>query len=307
MNKVYVILGPTSSGKTSLALKLCHDFNGVIVSADSRQIYKYMDIGTGKVPVQNSRDIKKSDIRWVMDGVDVWGYDLVAPGAFYSAYDYAMFAREKIKEIQKDGKTIFLVGGTGFYIDMLTGRTHPSYVLPNFELRKELESLTTKELYSRLMSLNVEALSESEKNNKNRLVRRIERILGTKISLSPLPELLDTDFVYLGLTAPRSELYVRADSWVEVIWKNGLIEETADLMKMGFENTPQLSGLIYKTVISFIKKEVTEEEAIQFIKFDLHQYIRRQLTYFKRNEQIKWFDTSQDSTMQNVYNVVTDG
>src|SRR4030042_4789177 len=142
-SKVYIILGPTSSGKTSLAVNLCKKFNGEIISADSRQVYKNMDIGTGKLPINSNATVVKGDEKWTIDGVNIWGYDLTTPDKFFSGYDFALFALNKAAELLKAEKTVFLVGGTGFYIDLFTGNVKPSTIKPNFEMRKELENLTT--------------------------------------------------------------------------------------------------------------------------------------------------------------------
>ena len=145
MKKVFVILGPTSSGKTSLSLKLAKKMNGEIISADSRQIYKTMDIGTGKLPINANVKIVRDVDKWIIDGINVWGYDLVTPDAFFSAYDFAKFALPKISRGNPENKTMFVVGGTGFYIDILTGRVKPSNVMPDLELRATLETLSTEE------------------------------------------------------------------------------------------------------------------------------------------------------------------
>jgi tRNA dimethylallyltransferase len=300
--KVYIILGPTCSGKTSLAINISKKLNAEILSADSRQIYKHMDIGTGKKPVNSEVIPVVKDKCWVMDEVTIWGYDLINPDQFFSAYDFASNALNNVVDIFSRGKNVIIVGGTGFYIDVLTGRVRPSNTLPNFELRNDLELLSLSELQQKLLALNKEEYKRIDTNNKVRLMRAIEKNISTEVNPVALPYLDQVDYVYIGLTASREILYSRADLWVESIWKNGLVEETKKLIDMGYKSSPKLQGLVYKSVISYIDGLLSEAEAIQRIKFDMHAYIRRQQTYFKKMRDINWFDISQDGTAENVYN-----
>ncbi|KKR42544.1 MAG: tRNA delta(2)-isopentenylpyrophosphate transferase [Candidatus Woesebacteria bacterium GW2011_GWB1_40_12] len=302
--KVFVIVGPTSTGKTSLSVELCKKLGGEIISADSRQIYKYMDVGTGKLPIGSSIDIKKGDGFWELDEIKVWGYDLVAPDQYFSSYDFAEYALEKTQEIFSGGKNVFLVGGTGYYVDTVTGKlVLNNNIEPDFELRSELEKKSLPELQSLLTSLNLEAFQKIDKKNPVRLIRAIEKEKGQKKNLTPLPR-LDADFIYIGLSGPREFLYSKADRWVEEIWKSGLVSETEKLLTMNFGSFPPLRGLVYKSSVSFINKEIEESAAVQRIKFDIHAYIRRQQTWFKRNPDIKWFDVSVDSYGENVYSFI---
>lgn len=303
-NKVFVIVGPTCSGKTSLAVELCKKVGGEIVSFDSRQVCKHMDIGTGKLPINSNVSVKKDDTKWVIDGVTIWGYDLTTPDEYFSAYDYALFALKKIRSLLEEGKNVFLVGGTGFYLDVLTQKRKLSGTKPNFELRKSLENLSTEDLLKQLMSLNPERMRTLDQSNRARIIRALEVELGEKNYATPLPYLSNVDFKFIGLTAPRDFLYARVDTWLDTIWENGLVDEVINLQKMGFGDSPKLSGLVYKSVLAFLKKDEDEKEATQKAKFDLHAYVRRQQTYFKKSEEIKWFDVSQDSFKQNVYNEI---
>ena len=303
-NKVYIVLGPTSSGKTSLTIDLCKKLNGEIISADSRQVVKYMDIGTGKLPINVTYPIERCDKKWIIDSVNVWGYDLTIPDKYFSGVDWAKFALTKAQRMIEKGKKVFLVGGTGFYIDLFTGKVRPALTKPNFELRKELESLTIKQLCYRLTTLDKRAVEKIDKNNPVRLIRAIEKKLSQNEKITPLPYLKDCTFNLIGLTAPRKVLYNKADVWAEEIWKNGLIEETRNLINMGFENSAKLQGLVYKSVLSYIGQKVTRQEAVQHTKYDLHAYIRRQQTYFKKNPEITWFDITADDFKEKIYTVV---
>ena len=302
--KVFVIVGPTSTGKTSLSVELCKKLGGEIISADSRQVYKHMDIGTGKLPLGSSVDIKKSEGFWELDGIKIWGYDLVTPNQYFSSYDFAEYALEKTKEIFSGGKNVFLVGGTGYYVDTVTGKlVLNNNIEPDFELRLELEKKSLPELQSLLTSLNLEAFEKIDKKNPVRLIRAIEKEKGQKKNLTPLPRSGD-EFIYVGLSGSREFLYSKADRFEEILKINQLISETEKLLSMYFGSFAALRGLVYKTAVSFINKEITEAEAVQRVKFDMHAYIRRQQTWFKRNADIKWFDVSVDSHRENVYSFI---
>jgi len=303
MIKIPVILGSTSSGKTGLGLRLCKEFNGEIISADSRQVYKFMDVGTGKIPVNRELTVERNDDFWLLEGVKVWGYDLATPDEDFSAYDFAQFGLPVAKALTEKSKVPFLVGGTGLYIDFFTHRIKNLGGPPDLELRKKLEKKTLQSLQDNVTSLNIE-LNNSEFNNRQRLLRILERNLTTKPP-TPLPYLKGVEFVFIGITSSRDSLYKRVDSWADSIWKNdALVEEVSDLISRGYEDNYKLSGLIYGNAKDFLKSKESCVEAIQKTKFDLHAYVRRQQTYFKRNKSIKWFDVDQDNLDENVYNYI---
>ena len=304
IKKVFVILGPTSSGKTSLALDLCKKYNGEIISADSRQVYKYMDIGTGKTPTLTKDEIDKKDLVWNFNGTNIWGYDLVKPDKFFSSYEYALFALPKIRELHREKKNAFITGGTGFYIDTLTGRIIPSLVEPDFELREELKDLSVEKLVEKLKLLDEKMLANIDTKNPIRLIRAIEKASQKSINLDKLPYIDNVQYYLLGLNAPREVLFSMADKWSEKIWNNGLIEETESLLKMGYRESPKLKGLVYKSVVDYLDKKLGDSQALQRIKFDLHGYIRRQQTYFNKNKDIVWFDISKENYKENIYNFI---
>jgi len=304
LNKVFVILGPTSSGKTSLSLDLCKKYDGEILSADSRQIYKYMDIGTGKIPALEKDEIVKKDLVWNFNGINIWGYDLVKPDKFFSSYEYALFALPKIRELLKEKKNVFITGGTGFYIDTLTRRITPSLIEPDFELREELKNMSAEELVERLKIFDREVLTKIDIQNPIRLIRAIEKASQKNINPDKLPYLENVKYYLLGLNAPRELLFSRVDSWGEKTWNNGLIEETESLLKMGYKESPKLKGLVYKSVVDYLDKKLGGSQALQRIKFDLHSYIRRQQTYFNKNKDIVWFDISKENYKENIYNFI---
>jgi len=303
--EIYIILGPTSSGKTSLALKLCEKFNGEIISADSRQICKYMDIGTGKVPLDTKVKIKKGLNYWELNGKKIWGYDLINPDQYFSGYDFAIFALEKAREIIENGKNVFLVGGTGFYIDIFTGRIKLTQISPDLKLRKSLESLPLGVLQNKLREIDNETFESIDKLNKVRLVRALEKKLSTnKDNDKKRLSYFDFHPIYIGLTSSRDVIYERVDKWVEKIWDLELLNEVMDLRKKGYGKTHRVKDLIYGTAGEFLDGKLTKKSAIERTKFDVHSYVRRQQTWFKRNPDIEWFDISQDDFEEIIYNRV---
>ncbi|MBD3366046.1 hypothetical protein GF360_01745 [candidate division WWE3 bacterium] len=299
--KIPVILGPTSTGKTSLSIDLCKKLGGQIISADSRQVYKHMDVGTGKIPVAKDVSYEKHDKFWILEGMKVWGYDVVTPDTNFSAYDFAKFGLEKARTAIDIGMIPVITGGTGLYIDFLTGRITDLAGPPDLNLRKKLEQKGLKELQEEVTSLNIE-LNNSDFHNKYRLVRILERQKNPNPS-PPLPYLKNVDYVFMGLTAFRDFLYSRVDSWTDSIWHNDkILKEVQDLINLGYKDSPKLHGLVYENALAHLQGKKSREEAIQRTRFNLHAYVRRQQTYFKRNKGIKWFDIEQDNYVQNLYN-----
>ena len=306
---IFVIFGPTSSGKTSLAIKLSKKLNGIIISADSRQVYKEMNIGTGKVPIKSNYDIQKLEYKWVINDIDLYGYDLVFPNEYFSAYDFYNYINDVIEVEHKKEKNIFLVGGTGFYIDVVTGKSSMSGIKPNPELRKQLENKTTNELFEILNRLNKKMASNIDKENRNRLIRAIEIASTFNNAKSYKNEQISSeltkyfDFIYLGLTANRETLYNRVDGWLDEIWKNGLLDETKYLLAK-YKNSDKLNGLVYRSVVEFLNNNIKEEEAIQKSKYDLHHYIRRQETWFKRYSDANLFAIEDKKYYEKILNLL---
>lgn len=332
LNKTIVILGPTCTGKTSLALNLCQRFDGAIISADSRQVVRLMDIGTGKVPAgENDRRLEKLEDKWVVDGVDIFGYDLVNPDEYFSAYDFVKYFQSRHNELTRLSAT-FLVGGTGFYIDAVTGRTTLAEISPNMELRKSLEKLSTEELAKKLFQLDESLYKSIDTKNPARLVRAIEKATPGLLhcvrnddrnddgpsSRVPMPwrseiasrlAMTPPDPVFIGLTAEREILYSRADKWVDTIFNEKLFEEIK-LIQTRFPKSHRLNGLIYKSAIDYLNGVTVLEDAKQKAKFAMHAYIRRQQTWFKRNNEIKWLDISDknfDSKANSIVESSVDG
>ncbi len=306
--KLVVIVGPTSTGKTSLAIKLCKRFSarggGEIVSADSRQIYKFMDAGTGKLPLSKGSKIKKGDGYWIIDGVYVHLYDVVEPDRKFSVARFKDAATKEIESMWRRGKVPFLVGGTGFYLAAVLGETEFPRVPPDWKLRKELEKLSTGELFEKLKKLDPKRAKTIDPKNPRRLIRAIEVVLNAPSGPVPLADLSVADTLKIGLTADRETLYRRADRWAEAIVNDGLLDEVQDLINRGYKNTPPMKGIIYQAAVGHLDGKISQEEMLERIKFDLHGYIRRQLTWFKRDKEIRWFDVSEPKFGEKVEKMV---
>ena len=281
MNKLLVICGPTAIGKTSLGIKLAKKFNGEIVSADSRQVYKGMDIGTGKdlsvnskFEILSSKQIRNStlpagrqefEIRnyqigyYVVDGVRVWLYDVVEPDYQFSMADYIKCAQVVINHIWKRGKLSVLVGGTGLYIKGVVDGIGTMGIKPDFRLREKFRNLEIEKLQEKLKKFDPERwerMNESDRQNPQRLVRAIEialQIRNSKFEISNKLKILNSKFktnntLWIALTAPNTVLYERIDKRVDERVKQGIIKEIEGLLKKGYawENSALGATMGYK-------------------------------------------------------------
>jgi len=276
--RVVVILGQTATGKSNLAVKvalrLCsgpsaQKSGGEIISADSRQVYKGLDIGTGKI---NKKEMK---------GIPHHLLDVVNPKQKFTVTEYKKLANEKIVEILTRGKVPIICGGTGFYIDAITkGEVFP-LVPPNLKLRKVLERKTAGELYKILEKLDKARAKNIDSKNKVRLVRAIEiaKVLG-KV---PKIEIIKPNyrFIKIGLYLPIDKLKIKIEKRVKSMFKTGLLNEIKKLKKSGVSNK-RLQEL------GFEYNEPTYEKVVA----ETIKYAKRQMTWFKRDKEIKWFDAS---------------
>lgn len=314
-NKSIVIVGPTCTGKTRLGLSLAQAFETSILSADSRQVYKELDIGTGKRPWSTNKvPYLKNESFWTIGGVKIYGYDLVSVLDYFSVQAYVTYAKHIWATLPHPP---IVVGGTGFYISALFNPP-TSVIPPNFELRQNLQTVPLAELKAQVESADkayYASLNHSEQNNPQRLIRRLEILiakstnLATTISQSSAitsspSKLTPEAIVYVGLTAPREQLYATADTWVETIWETGFIEETKQILTTYKLSPKPLAGLLYKTAVAYLVGQTTRAEAIQQCKFSMHAYIRRQQTWFKRNQKIVWFDMTDTNLLYKVKNLI---
>lgn len=289
------ILGPTAVGKSALALKLAQEFRGEIVSADSRQVYRGMNIGTAKPTPEERQRIPHHLI------------DLVNPDPFgdFSIADYQLLAYQTIDAIHERGHLPFLVGGSGLYVRaVLDGLTIPR-VEPNAARRAELERHDASELYARLQSLDPTAAGKINPANARRIIRALEVIEATGKPISALQTSNAPNYSVLriGLTMPREILYERINARVDEMIKRGLVDEVRELMDSPL-NVPNrgvevkggpMSGLGYRQIAQYLTGEITLEEAVRLLKRDTRRFVHHQYSWFRLDDtRIKWFDVSED-------------
>lgn len=311
-NKLLIICGPTSTGKTSLGLYLSKKFKGEIISADSRQVYKGMNIGTGKDLPPDSifvqSDLDKTTGYYEMDGVKIWGYDLVSPKKEFSVAQYLKTAEKIINDIRKREKLPVVVGGTGLYIKAVVDGIETADVPKNEVLRKSLEVKSTSELYEQLSNLDplkAASLNSSDSKNPRRLVRAIEVAQYRLQKKEVAPNKKHQDVLFIGLTLPdamlkkliRKRVYKRID--------DGIIEEVGALLKNGVEWTDQsMDSFGYKEWRNFLEGKNDENEVIENWINDETSYVKKQLTWFKKESRINWFDASLSNYKENVEKLV---
>jgi len=314
MSKVLIICGPTATGKTALALLLAKMIDGELVSADSRQVYKGMDIGTGKdLPEEGKRKCETRTIRvdnhdmvfpvYEYEGVPLWMYDVVNPHEEFNVSLYIKSAKSVIGDICARKKTPIIVGGTGLYISSLLTPLDTLSVPSDQLLRQELEK---KDLASvqKIMREEVkdvwDTLNESDRNNKRRLVRKIE------IAQSEIPKeknvqavLENYDVNIVGLRCGFPYLYKSIDERIEKQYDAGIVEEIQSLLDKGYSwDLPAMSAMGYREWKEYFesgKHESVIPSCLERWKFDEHGYARRQMTWFNKMEGIHWFDITSSS------------
>ncbi|MAG14391.1 MAG: tRNA (adenosine(37)-N6)-dimethylallyltransferase MiaA [Dehalococcoidales bacterium] len=286
MNHLTAIVGPTGVGKSRLALHLAQTFNGEIVSADSRQVYRYMNIGTAK-PSPEELALAPHHLVNILD-----------PDEDFSLAQYQVTAYQVIRDIQQRQKLPLLVGGSGLYIwAVLEGWQIPS-VPPDLELRKSMEEKAVGggagELYRELMKVDPSAAQKIDQRNVRRMIRALEISRKTKVPFSQYRSKGAPDFKIfsIGLTVDRTELYRRIDMRVEEMIERGLVAEVEKLWNMGYHfNLPAMSGIGYRQIGMFLRGEVTLETAIAQIKFKTHRFVRNQYAWFRlKDRRIRWFE-----------------
>ena len=285
-NKLVVILGPTASGKSDLAIKLAEKFNGEIISADSRQVYQEMDIGTAKI------EIKKVMIPHYL-------IDIIKPNQEFTLAQYKKLAVKIIKDIQKRGKLPFLVGGTGLYIQSVIDNLQIPKVKPDKKLRNKLEKLTNQELCQQLKKLDPLSDATIDHRNKRRLIRALEVCLITKKPFSkqrkkdkPL-----FDVCQIGIKSNKKTLEKRINQRVGKMFEAGLIEEVKKLAQKYSPDLPSMSGIGYQEIIPYLQGEITLEQAKELIKQHSRQYARRQMSWFRRDKRIIWVNNYQKAAI----------
>ena len=301
-HKVIVICGPTASGKTALSIELAKKINGEIVSADSMQIYKDMDIGTAKPTKQEMGEIKH------------YLLDFVSPEDRYSVAQYKQDAKKAIKEIINKGKTPIIVGGTGLYVDSLIYEIEYNDIKLDEEYRKKLEKIAEEqgleELYKKAVEIDPEAMKKISQNDKKRIMRVLEIYHSTgKTKTEQEKESrknpVEYDYRVFAINWDREILYQRINKRVDIMIDQGLIEEVKEILNKYDKFPTAMQGLGYKEVVDYLNGIYTKEEMIEKIKLETRRYAKRQLTWFRKNKQTIWLDGTND--IQNNINIILEG
>ena len=288
--RVVFVVGATSSGKTDLGLQLAKELNGEIINADSRQIYRDVDIGTGKPKGRRRSSGRRSS--YLVEGIPHYLMGFLDPQKTYSVAEWRKSALKAIKGITKRGKLPLVVGGTGLYISSLVDNYEFPNVPPQPELRKAYEMKSLEELARILLAADADAGQVVDLKNKRRVVRALEIISfsGKKMSslrerkLHPL-----VDAFQVGITRTQDELVMRLEAAIDRMVAEGLFAEVQSLLAKGIpSDAPGMTSIGYRDVARALRGEITEAEAIRLLKRQTRQYTKRQFTWFKRDPRIHW-------------------
>lgn len=283
--KVIVICGPTASGKTALSIELAKKINGEIISSDSMQIYKDMNIGTAK-PTQEE-----------MQGIQHYLLDFVEPNQRYSVAEYKKDAENAIEKILSKGKIPIVVGGTGLYVDSLIYGIEYQDIKLDEEYRKELEKRVEaeglEELYNEAQKIDPQSIEKISRNDKKRILRILEiyKATGknkTEQEIESRKNGVKYDYKVFAINMEREKLYERINMRVDIMIENGLIEEVENLLEKYNEFPTAMQGLGYKEVVEYLQGKISKEEMIERIKRETRRYAKRQLTWFRKNKQTIW-------------------
>ncbi|MDD3399702.1 MAG: tRNA (adenosine(37)-N6)-dimethylallyltransferase MiaA [Candidatus Paceibacterota bacterium] len=276
--KIIVVLGPTASGKSDLAVRLAKKFNGEIISADSRQVYKGMDIGTGKIT-------KKE-----MGGITHHLLDVASPKRKFTVVQYRKLAKSAINKILKKGKVPIICGGTAFYIYAVVDGIVIPKVAPNWALRKKLERKTPEDLFNKLKKIDPQRAETIESKNKRRLIRAIEIVLETKRPVPPIKkEPIPYPVLFLGIKKPAVKLKSLIHKRLLKRLGEGMMTEVKRLKKsaLSWERLEQF-GLEYRYLARYIQGKIDYKETIERLQREIEHFSKRQMNWFKRDERIRW-------------------
>lgn len=290
--KVIVIVGPTASGKTALSIELAKKIDGEIISCDSMQIYKDMNIGSAKPTIEE------------MQGIKHYMIDIAEPTERFSVAEYKKRSEEAIEEILQKGKVPIIVGGTGLYANSLIYNIEYNEIMLDEEYRKNLMKIAETEaglatLYEKARSIDPVAMEKISSNDKKRIIRvlEIKHSTGknkTELELESRKNEVKYEYKVFAINMPREILYDRINKRVDIMIENGLIDEVENIIEKYKEFPTAMQAIGYKEIVMYLKGELTKQEAIEKIKQESRRYAKRQITWFKKIEDIKWIDGLKD-------------
>ena len=302
--KLLTILGPTGIGKTSVSLEVAKNLNGEIISCDSMQIYKYMDIGTAKITNEN------------MNNIPHYLIDIVYPSDEFTVHDYKLKAEEYIYNINFRNKLPILVGGTGLYLNSIVYELKFTNVEPNMKLREKYDQIAdeygNEKLYDKLVKIDPLSAENININDRKRIIRALEIFNETGKPMSNYnkdfrKESNKYDLIMIGLTMDRPILYSRINNRVDKMFEMGLVEEVEGLLNMGYsKDLISMKAIGYKEIIPYIEGKASLEETTELLKRNTRRYAKRQLTWFRRDKRIKWIDVGQFNSLQSIGKFISD-
>lgn len=284
--KIVVIVGPTCSGKTSLSIKLAKRFKGEVISADSRQVYKGLDIGTGKIT------------RKEMVGIPHHLLDVASPKKIYTAHDFTHDGRKAIEKIVAQEKLPIVAGGTGFYIDALVGMISLPNVPPNPALRKKLENKNARQLFELLRKKDSVRAESIDRDNPVRLIRALE--IADALGTNP-PSVSEPlyDILWLGIDPTKETLQKKIHERLLARMKQGMIREATKLRAGGLSHKRmEALGLEYRYLSRLLRKQITKKEFLEELEQEINLFAKRQMTYWRRNKNITWFKPSESKKIE---------
>jgi tRNA dimethylallyltransferase len=287
--KLIVLLGPTASGKSGWGLELAKKYRGEIISADSRQIYQKMTIGTAKTPGEwRWNGLRRT---YMVDNIPHYLVDFLNPSKVFSAAEFRDNALKYIKIINKNGHVPIVVGGTGLYISSLVDNFTIPSIAANASLRKSLEEKSALELTELLEKIDPASVAKIDTKNKRRLIRALEVCImsGEPFSAQQKKGAPLFDILQIGITTPRELLYERINKRVDEMMEAGLVDEISRLLKQNYSwQLPSMQGIGYRQFKDYFAGLISLEQVVEILKRDTRHYARKQMTWFRRDQRIQW-------------------
>ena len=289
-NTVIAVAGPTAVGKTKFAIEVARRFDGEVVSCDSMQLYKFMNIGSAKPDAEELAQVKHHLV------------DIIDPRVPFSVAEYQQLAKAAIADVMSRGKVPVISGGTGLYLNSLIYDMDFSSNPGDLTYRKELEKIAEEEgteaVHRMLQNEDPDAAALIHPNNTKRIIRALERLHDGEGNVRPFSGILketdDYEMILVGLTRERQELYDRINARVDILINNGLVDEVKELMAMGLTSDDiSMKGIGYKEIIAFLNNEYDLETAVDTVKKNTRHYAKKQLTWYRRYDKINWLNISE--------------
>ena len=289
-NTVIAVAGPTAVGKTKFAIEVARRFDGEVVSCDSMQLYKFMNIGSAKPDAEELAQVKHHLV------------DIIDPRVPFSVAEYQQLAKAAIADVMSRGKVPVISGGTGLYLNSLIYDMDFSSNPGDLTYRKELEKIAEEEgteaVHRMLQNEDADAAALIHPNNTKRIIRALERLHDGEGNVRPFSGILketdDYEMILVGLTRERQELYDRINARVDILINNGLVDEVKELMAMGLTSDDiSMKGIGYKEIIAFLNNEYDLATAVDTVKKNTRHYAKKQLTWYRRYDKINWLNISE--------------